>query len=295
MPLLEIPRSRLDKSWDQPFLAKCIGVTTVSEKLILSITSLASKLTLGLRPKSVLLHPPELNAQFAEYADSEYMPIEMGITFQVLTPEFRIGRSTDTSDLVIRGDRDLSLQVSRTHVTIVAVPGKSHELRNETETSKTYLNGKELEPRETVPIGYSEKIDIAGGLCVIECVDSEATQVSTALSREGLMLSLAGDRVLWQTEQEEKKIKLSPAEFRLLHCLMEHAQEAISYEDILAKGFDELIAEATADEADYAIKNLQTVKSRLQNKLEAIDEDSLYIESVSKWGSRKAGYKFYRH
>lgn len=267
----------------------------MSDKLMLSITGLASKLTLAIRPKSIAFHPQELNEQFVTFADNEFIPVDIGTTFQVLNPEFRIGRSAETSDLVIRGDRDLSLQISRTQVSIVAVPGKSYELRNETETSKTYLNGKELTPGDAVAIGYSEKLDIAGGLCVIEVVDSEATQVSTTLSREGLMLSLSGDRMLWRIDNEEVKIKLSPSEYKLLQCLMEKAQEPLAYEDILENGFEEPVANASESEVDYAIKNLQTVKSRLQTKLENIDEDGLYIESISKWGSRKAGYKFYRH
>ena len=267
----------------------------MSDKLMLSITGLASKLTLAIRPKSIAFHPPELNEQFEAYADDEFISVDVGTTFQVVNSEFRIGRSADTSDLVIRGDRDLSLQVSRTHVSIAAVPGKSYELRNETETSKTYLNGKELQPGDVVAIGYSEKLDIAGGLCVMEVVDSEATQVSTTLSREGLMLSLSGDRMLWRIDNEDEKIKLSPSEYKLLQCFMEQAQEALSYEEILEKGFEEPITDSSESEVDYAIKNLQTVKSRLQNKLENIDEDALYIESISKWGNRKAGYKFHRH
>lgn len=267
----------------------------MSDKLMLSITGLASKLTVAIRPKSIAFHPSELNEQFETFSTQEFIPIDIGTTFQVLNEEFRIGRSAETSDLVIRGDRDLSLQVSRTHVSIVAVPGKSYELRNETETSKTYLNGKELQPGDAVAIGYSEKLDIAGGLCVIEVVDSEATQVSTMLSREGLMLSLAGDRMLWRNDNEDNTVKLSPSEFKLLQCFMENAQEVLSYEAILERGFEEATEHASESEVDYAIKNLQTVKSRLQNKLEAIDEEALYIESISKWGDRKAGYKFHRH
>lgn len=265
------------------------------DKLMLSITGLASKLNVGIRPKSVLFHPPEVNKKFDDFSENEFIPVEVGTTFTLLNEEFRIGRSAETSDMVIRGDRDLSLQISRTHLCIVAVPGKSYELRNETETSKSYLNGRELEAGEVVSIGYSEKLDIAGGLCIIECVDSEATQVTTTLSREGLVLSLAGDRLLWSMGNDDVRVKLSPSEFKLLHSLMERAQEHLSYEEILEIGFDEQIASAEASEIDYAIKNLQTLKSRLQTKLESLDEEALYIESISKWGSRLAGYKFYRH
>lgn len=267
----------------------------MSDKLMLSITGLASKLNVGIRPKSVLFHPPAVNDKFADLSESEFIPVGIGTTFTLINEEFRIGRSAETSDLVIRGDRELSLQISRTHLRIVAVPGKSYELRNETETSKSYLNGRALEPGEAVAIGYSEKLDIAGGLCVIECVDSEATQVTTTLSREGLVLSLAGDRLLWPIGDDEVTVKLSPSEFKLLHCLMERAQEHLAYEEILQVGFDEAIETADASEIDYAIKNLQTLKSRLQNKLETINEDNLYIESIPKWGARSAGYKFYRH
>lgn len=265
------------------------------DKLMLSVTGLASKLRVGIRPKSVLFHPPEVNDKFVNFSESEFIPVEVGTTFTLLNDEFRIGRSTETSDLVIRGDRELSLQISRTHLRIVAIPGKSYELRNETETSKSYLNGRELEPGEAVSIGYSEKLDIAGGLCVIECVDSEATQVTTTLSREGLVLSLAGDRLLWPIGKEETSVKLTPSEFKLLQCLMERAQEHLAYEEILEEGFDDAVETADTPEIDYAIKNLQTLKSRLQNKLQSIDEDALYIEAIPKWGARRAGYKFYRH
>lgn len=256
------------------------------ERLELSITYVAPNISVGVRPGSVEFAGRVPGNNRSGSTAEEHFPLEPNVRFYVNTEEFCVGRSVN-NDLVID-----SPKISRSHLKIMAGHDESYHVQDLGSANGTMLNGKPLEKLKEYHLRAGGELQLAG-ILHIQFTDFGATFVAPEiLTVFGLNLSHA-DRVVWVQGHEAEGFKLSNSEYKFLSLLMENYPEHVTHADL-----GQTIWEYTSDDPDDEKRTrdaLFNIAKRLRERLQIVDPDYEYIETVRKWGDREGGYKFNKH
>jgi pSer/pThr/pTyr-binding forkhead associated (FHA) protein len=256
------------------------------DRLELCITYMAPNISVGVRPGSIEF-VDRTPAAKQEMATMEgHVALEPEVSFYVNTDEFSVGRSVN-NDLVID-----SAKISRSHMKIRAGADESYHVQDLGSANGTMLNGKALEKLNEYHLRAGGEIQLAG-ILHIKFTDFGATFVAPeTLTVFGLSLSHA-DRTVWVQGREADGFKLSNSEYKFLSLLMEGYPDHVTHADL-----GQAIWEYTSNDADdekRARDALFNIAKRLRERLQIVDPDYEYIETVRKWGDREGGYKFNKH
>ena len=256
------------------------------DRLELCITYVAPNITVGVRPESIDFGGrPGTHAR--DLATPEgHLKLEQAVKFYMNTEEFGVGRSV-SNDLVID-----SPKISRSHLKILAGQDDSFHVQDLGSANGTMLNGKALEKLKEYHLRASGELQLAG-ILHIKFTDSGATFVAPeTLTVFGLSLSHA-DRNVWLQGRETDGFKLSNSEYKFLSLLMERYPDHVSHVD-LTQAIWEYVSNDPEDEK-RSRDALFNIAKRLRERLQIVDPDYEYIETVRKWGEREGGYKFNKH
>ena len=254
------------------------------ERLELSVTYLSKGVTLGVLPGSV------------EFVDAHYpksAPVvtveghilrNVGTGFFINKQEFGMGRSVQ-NDLFIDSGK-----ISRSHLKIVTCSDESYALRDLGSANGTSLDGRKLAKDEECRLRSTGEIQLAG-IFHIKFNDSGATDVTPeSLTIYGITLSHTDRRVMIQGSTSNEDVRLSNSEYQFLKMLMEAYPDPVSHRDLC---FAVWGWEPDTVEDDKRVRDaLFNIVKRLRERLEMIDPNHEYIETVRKWGDREGGYRF---
>lgn len=256
------------------------------DRLELCVTYLAPNIAIGVRPGSIdFVDDTIVSKQLPATVDG-HLTLEPDISFYVNANEFTVGRSVN-NDLVID-----SPKISRSHLKILARQDESYYVQDLGSSNGSMINGKELEKLQDYHLRDSGEIQLAG-ILHIKFTDFGATYVAPeTLTLFGLNLSHT-DRMVWAQGREDNSFKLSNSEYKFLSLLMESYPNHTTHAQL-----SQAIWEYTSDDADdekRARDALFNIAKRLRERLQIVDPDYEYIETVRKWGEREGGYKFNKH
>jgi DNA-binding winged helix-turn-helix (wHTH) protein len=253
------------------------------ERLELCVTYVARDITLGVKRSSVEF--VERLAGQAERAITVegHLKLESGVSFYVNTNEFCLGRSVN-NDLFVD-----SPKISRSHAKIIAGPDASYELRDLSSANGTSVSGHRLTSNEAYKLRDTGEIQLAG-VFHLKFADYGATYVAPdSKTIYGITLSYADRRISLQGAADED-IRLSNSEYRFLQLLMDAYPETVSHRDL---AFAIWGWEPTNADDDKRVRDaLFNIVKRLRERLEMLDPDHEYIETLRKWGDREGGYRF---
>lgn len=256
------------------------------DRIELCITYVAPNISIGVRPGSIEFVERAVASTRPLATVEGHLALEPDISFYVNTEEFSVGRSVN-NDLVID-----SPKISRSHLKIVAGSDESYYAQDMGSANGTMLNGKALEKLKEYHLRASGELQLAG-ILHLKFTDFGATFVAPeTLTVFGLSLSHA-DRTVWVQGREEDGFKLSNSEYKFLSLLMESYPDHVTHADL-----GQTIWEYSSNDADdekRARDALFNIAKRLRERLQIVDPDYEYIETVRKWGDREGGYKFIKH
>ena len=256
------------------------------DRLELSITYVAPNITVCVRPHSVEFVEGVPGSKRAALTAEGHLALEPDVSFYVNIDEFSVGRSVN-NDLVVD-----SPKISRSHLKILAGQDESYHVQDLGSANGTMLNGKALEKLKEYHLRAGGELQLAG-ILHIKFTDFGATFVAPEiLTVFGLNLS-HNDRVVWVQGHEADGFKLSNSEYKFLSLLMENYPEHVTHADL-----GQAIWEYTSDDPDdekRARDALFNIAKRLRERLQIVDPDYEYIETIRKWGDREGGYKFNKH
>ncbi|RIK38698.1 MAG: hypothetical protein DCC55_20290 [Chloroflexi bacterium] len=258
-------------------------MSTETDRLELCVTYVARGVSLGVKPASVQFL--DRSAGTGEIVSVEgHISLEPGVCFSINKPEFGIGRSI-TNDLFVD-----SPKISRSHAKIVACPDGSYEIHELGSANGTSLSGQKLEKFQECKLRNSGEIQLAG-LFHLKFTDSGATDVTPETTTiYGITLSHADRRVWLQGAEAGEELRLSNSEYQFLKLLMEAYPDPVSHRDLAYTiwGWEP----DNADDDKRVRDALFNIVKRLRERLQVIDPDHEYVETVRKWGEREGGYKF---
>lgn len=256
------------------------------DRLELCITYVAPNITVGVRSTSIELVDRQ-RAKVPTLAGADgYLKLEPQICFYMNTDEFGVGRSVN-NDLVID-----SPKISRSHLKILAGQDDSYHAQDLGSANGTMLNGKALEKFKEYHLRASGELQLAG-ILHLKFTDSGATFVAPeTFTVFGLSLSHA-DRMVWVQGREADGFKLSNSEYKFLSLLMEGYPDPVSHAELTQAIWE--YASNDAEDEKRARDALFNIAKRLRERLQIVDPDYEYIETVRKWGDREGGYKFNKH
>ena len=259
-------------------------MATKQDRLELSVTYVAGGTTVGLKPGSVEFVDRRVPQHDDVVTVDGHIKLEPGISFYVNVPEFSIGRSVN-NDLFID-----SAKISRSHVRLSACNDDTYKLVDLGSANGTSLNGRKLDKNEECRLRSSGEIQLAG-VFHLKFIDSGATDVTPeSLTVYGITLSHADRHVRLQGNTTAEEIRLSGSEYQFLKLIMEAFPEPVSHRDL---AFAIWGWEPDNPEDDKRVRDaLFNIVKRLRERLELIDADHEYIETVRKWGDREGGYRF---
>jgi DNA-binding winged helix-turn-helix (wHTH) protein len=253
------------------------------ERIELCVTYVAQGVRLGVNPDSIeFIDQPEIDNRVA--TAEGHVELRPELSFYVIKDEFGIGRSV-VNDLYMD-----SPKISRSHAKIVACRDGSYELHDAGSTNGTWLIGEQLDRYEKRKLGDSGEIQLAG-VFHIRFMDFAATAVAPDTTTiYGLALSHRDRRIWMQGASPEDTLKLSNSEYRFLKTLMGKYPEPASHREFIVEiwGWEP----DNASDEKKARDALFNVVKRLRERLESLDPDHGYIETVRKWGDGEGGYKF---
>ena len=257
------------------------------EPLEVCITYLAPDVAVGVRPNSINFVEQFPAATANAPATGEiHIKLEPNTRFYVNTEEFGVGRSIN-NDLVVDNPK-----ISRSHLKILIGQDNSYHVQDLGSANGTMLDGKLLEKFQDYHLRARGEIQLAG-ILHMTFTDFGATYVTPEiLTVYGLSLSHS-DRTVWIQGKEEDAFKLSSSEHKFLGLLMENYPNHVTHA-LLAQA----LWEYSSDEADDEKRSrdaLFNIAKRLRDRLQVVDPDYEYIETVRKWGNRQGGYKFNKH
>ncbi|MEZ4861396.1 MAG: FHA domain-containing protein [Caldilineaceae bacterium] len=253
------------------------------DRLELCVTYVAPDITIGVRPGSIEFLDRNSAEARAVATVQGHIPLPPGVSFYMNTDEFGIGRSVH-NDLYID-----SPKISRSHVKILASQDESFHLQDVGSANGTSLNGQPLEKFKEYRLRESGEIQLAG-IFHLKFTDFGATYVAPeTLTIFGLSLSHT-DRLVWAQGKEEDAFRLSSSEYKFLNLLMEKYPDPVSHTDI-AQAIWEYVPD-NPDDDKRSRDAIFNIAKRLRERLQMVDPDYEYIETVRKWGDRDGGYKF---
>lgn len=257
-----------------------------NERLELSVTYLAKGVTLGILPTSVQFVDPHYGKAAQVVSIEGHVQLDAGVSFLINKPEFGMGRSVQ-NDLFIDSGK-----VSRSHVKILTCSDESYALRDLGSANGTAIDGRKLEKEEECRLRSSGEIQLAG-VFHIKFSDSGATDVTPeSLTIYGITLSHTDRRVMMQGSATDEDVRLSNSEYQFLKLLMEGYPEPVSHRDLC---FAIWGWEPDSVEDEKRVRDaLFNIVKRLRERLEMIDPNHEYIETVRKWGEREGGYRFHQ-
>ncbi|MCB0081906.1 MAG: FHA domain-containing protein [Caldilineaceae bacterium] len=254
------------------------------DPLEVCITYLAPDVAIGVRQSSIQFvgqAPPN-----AEGAAGGHIKLEPNARFYVNTEEFGVGRSA-TNDLVVDNPK-----ISRSHLKILVGQDNSYHVQDLGSANGTMLDGKPLEKYQEYHLRSTGEIQLAG-ILHMTFTDFGATYVTPeVLTVYGLSLSHS-DRSVWMQGQEEDAFKLSSSEYKFLSMLMENYPNHVTHGMLTQALWD-----YNTDDPDDEKRSrdaLFNIAKRLRDRLQIVDPDYEYVETVRKWGNREGGYKFNKH
>lgn len=253
------------------------------DRIELCVTYVAPGIRLGVKPESIEFIDPA-NRRNKVVTLEGHVELDADQNFYVVTDEFGIGRSI-VNDLFVD-----SPKISRSHAKIVACRDESYELHDVGSANGTHLNGEQLTRFAECKIRESGEIQLAG-VFHLKFLDFGATDVAPETTTiYGLTLSHSDRRVWIQGGSEEDVLRLSNSEYKFLKSLMDRYPEHASHREITYEiwGWE---PDNASDEKRVRDALFNVVK-RLRERLENLDPDHEYIETVRKWGEREGGYKF---
>ncbi len=256
------------------------------DRLELTMTYVAPNITIGIRPGSIEFVGGR-EAQQREVATTEgHLKLEPDVSFYINTREFGVGRSV-TNDLVID-----SPKISRSHLKILAAQDDSFHVQDLGSANGTTLNGKALEKQKEYHLRASGELQLAG-ILHLKFTDSGATFVAPeTLTVFGLSLSHT-DRMVWVQGRETDGFKLSNSEYKFLSLLMAGYPDHVTHADLTQAIWE--YASNDAEDEKRSRDAIFNIAKRLRERLQIVDPDYEYIETVRKWGDREGGYKFHKH
>jgi DNA-binding winged helix-turn-helix (wHTH) protein len=254
------------------------------ERLELSVAYVANGVTVGLKPGSIEFVDRRIGQREEVVTVDGHIKLEPGVSFYVNVPEFAIGRSVN-NDLFID-----SAKISRSHVRLTACDDETYKLVDLGSANGTSLNGRKLEKNEECRLRSTGEIQLAG-VFHLKFVDSGATDVTPeTLTVYGITLSHADRHVQLQGTTAAEEIRLSSSEYQFLKLLMEAFPEPVSHRDLAYAIWG---WEPDNPEDDKRVRDaLFNIVKRLRERLEVLDPNHEYIETVRKWGDREGGYRF---
>lgn len=251
------------------------------DRLELCITYVADHIELGVRPGTVEFVDGDVAPEIT--TPDGHVRVQPGIGFYMTTAEFGIGRSV-SNDLYVD-----SAKISRSHAKIIARDDESFVLCDNGSANGTSINGRQLDKDEVCKLQESGEIQLAG-IFHLKYTDYGATHISAeTVTLYGLTLSHP-DRKIWMQGGEDEPLRLSNSEHVFLSTLMDAYPEHVTHNDLTHR-----IWGWTPDNAGDEKRSrdaLFNIVKRLRERLQVVDPDSEYIETVRKWGSREGGYKF---
>jgi DNA-binding winged helix-turn-helix (wHTH) protein len=254
------------------------------DRLELSVTYVASGTTIGLKPASIEFVDRRGGQPEEVVTVDGHIRLEPGVSFYVTVPEFSIGRSVN-NDLFVD-----SAKISRSHVKLSACNDDTYKLVDLGSANGTSLNGRKLDKNEECRLRSTGEIQLAG-VFHLKFVDSGATDVTPeSLTVYGITLSHADRHVQLQGKAGADDIRLSASEYQFLRLLMEAFPEPVSHRDLAYAIWG---WEPDNPDDDKRVRDaLFNIVKRLRERLEIIDPNHEYIETVRKWGDREGGYRF---
>lgn len=254
------------------------------DRLELCVTYIAKGITLGMKPSSVEFLDRQRGRADEVISVEGHIKLEIGTSFYVNKEEFGIGRSVN-NDLFVD-----SPKISRSHVKIIACPDQSYELYDLSSANGTSLSGRRLEKNETCKLSNTGEIQLAG-VFHIKFSDFGATDVAPETKTiYGITLSHADRRIWMQGAVVSEEMRLSNSEYQFLKLLMDHYPEPVAHRDLAFTiwGWEP----DNADDEKRVRDSLFNIVKRLRERLEMLDPEHEYIETVRKWGDREGGYRF---
>lgn len=256
-------------------------MTVSADRLELNVTYVGANIELGIRPGTI---------EFIDGGTAEeistldgHIRLQPGSSFYMTTEELGIGRSI-SNDLYVD-----SPKISRSHAKIVSRGDESFVLCDSGSANGTSINGRQLDKNEVCKLQDSGEIQLAG-VFHIKFTDYGATHVSAeTVTLYGLTLSHP-DRKIWLQDAEEEPLRLSNSEHAFLSSLMEAYPNHVTHNDLTQRIWG--WRPDNADDEKRSRDALFNIVKRLRERLEVVDPNSNYIETVRKWGSREGGYKF---
>ena len=181
-----------------------------------------------------------------------------------------IGRGSDCD--IVLPDR----QVSRFHAQIERENG-GFLIRDLGSKNGTYVNGQEVRDR---PYGLKDGDEIQIALCVkMGFVGADATlPLELTGPSRGLHVDRAARRVF--IGGHELTPPLSVAQYRLLDLLLQHEEQVVSRDAIVAAVWTE------EDEMGISEQAIDALVRRLRDRISAVDPDHAYIVTVRGHGFR---------
>lgn len=256
------------------------------DRLELCITYIAPNIAVGIRPGSIEFVERGPSAGHDPVTIDGHLALEPEMSFYVNTDEFSIGRSV-TNDLVVD-----SPKISRSHLKIIVSQDESYHAQDLGSANGTMLNGRALEKAQEYHLRAGGELQLAG-ILHIKFTDFGATFVAPeTLTVFGLSLSHS-DRAVWVQGREGDGFKLSNSEHKFLSLLMESYPDHVTHA-VLGQAIWEYVPNDPDDEKRTR-DALFNIAKRLRERLQIVDPDYEYIETVRKWGSREGGYKFNKH
>lgn len=256
-------------------------MATGSDRLELCVTYVADNIELGVRPDAIEF----INSGETTETTSPdgHVRLQPGAGFYMLTDELGIGRSS-SNELYVD-----SPKISRSHAKIMAKDDESFVLTDSGSANGTSINGHQLEKNGEHKLHDSGEIQLAG-VFHIKFTDFGATHVSAeTVTLYGLTLSHP-DRKIWVQGAEDDSLRLSNSEHALLSSLMEGYPNHVTHNDLTQRIWG--WRPDNADDEKRSRDALFNIVKRLRERLEVVDPECNYIETVRKWGSREGGYKF---
>jgi len=254
------------------------------DRLELCVTYVAKGITLGVKPSSVEFIDQQDKQVDAIMTLEGHIKLNEGVSFYVNTAEFGIGRSV-TNDLFID-----SAKISRSHIKIIRCPDGSYELRDLGSANGTSVGGRKLEKNEIGKLRNTSEIQLAG-VFHLKFSDLGATDVTPETKTiYGITLSHADRRIWMQGVAAAEELRLSNSEYQFLKLLMDAYPNPVSHRDLAFTiwGWEP----DNADDEKRVRDALFNIVKRLRERLEILDVEHEYIETVRKWGDRTGGYRF---
>ena len=259
-------------------------IRSKNERLELSVSYIAKGVTLGVLPTSIQFVDPRYGKNAPVVTVEGHLQLEQGVSFIINKAEFGMGRSVQ-NDLFIDSGK-----VSRSHIKLLTCSDESYALRDLGSANGTAIDGRKLAKDEECRLGSSGEIQLAG-VFHIKFNDSGATDVTPeSLTIYGITLSHTDRHISMQGAANNEDIRLSNSEYQFLKLLMEAYPEPVSHRDLC---FAIWGWEPDSVEDEKRVRDaLFNIVKRLRERMEMIDPNHEYIETVRKWGDREGGYRF---